>query len=78
MILFVLLYSVIFNDQFMADLIMKEFNPVKIKSMGRRIKGFNNQVWNEHKIKIVKKGNLAKVCLISIYFFNQTYVMLLL
>lgn len=39
--------------------------PVSHKRLGRQVKGFNENVWNEHCESIVKTGNMAKVCLRS-------------
>ncbi len=50
----------LFNDAETLEKIMKQEEPDKIKELGREIKGFDPEVWNEHKFNIVVKGNLAK------------------
>lgn len=50
----------LFNDLEVADEIMRENVPAKMRGLGRKIKNFNQSVWNEHKISIVFNGNLLK------------------
>ena len=58
-------FLVLFNDLKMAEQILKEQKPGKIKACGRKVKGFIDHVWTIKCQDVVKKGNLAKVC--SIY-----------
>lgn len=44
----------IFNAIFFAN------NPREYKALGRKIKNFDDKVWNEHKYDIVVSGNKAK------------------
>lgn len=50
----------LFNDDEILAKILEEEEPDKIKELGREIKGFDPDVWNDHKFDIVTKGNLAK------------------
>lgn len=40
-----------------AEAILKEQNPRKIKSLGRKVAGFNQKIWDQYKYKIVVNGN---------------------
>jgi len=50
----------LFNDQEMYRQILEETSQDRIKKMGRLIKNFDEQLWNEHKTKIVVQGNYLK------------------
>ena len=50
----------IFGDEETREKIMKETQADKIKELGREVKGFDPEVWNQHKFNVVVKGNLAK------------------
>ncbi|XP_057314510.1 uncharacterized protein F44E2.8-like [Hydractinia symbiolongicarpus] len=52
--------ALLFKDQEMASKIMKETNPRIIKSYGRKVKNFDDEVWTENCRDVVYKGNLAK------------------
>lgn len=52
--------SKLFNDEEVFEEIMKCKDPKKIKSLGRRVKNFNEEKWNKAKIDIVFKGNYLK------------------
>jgi hypothetical protein len=52
--------ALLFNDAEMASQIIKESNPKLVKAMGRKIKNFDQKVWDENKLKIVTKGNILK------------------
>lgn len=41
--------AMLFNDQEMADKILNSSNPVECKRLGRKVKNFNGDVWNEKK-----------------------------
>lgn len=49
--------AVLFNDANMANTIMKMVRPYDIKAAGKMVKGFNINVWNQHKLNIVITGN---------------------
>lgn len=52
--------ALLFNDKESYHKIMTANNPREYKAIGRKIKGFNQDVWDERKYDIVYKGNYAK------------------
>ena len=50
----------IFGDEETRQRIMKEEEPSIIKDLGREVKGFDPEIWDQHKFDVVVKGNLAK------------------
>ena len=52
--------ALLFNDKEIYNRIMKADNPGEYKSLGRKIKNFDENIWNEHRTEIVLKGNIAK------------------
>lgn len=50
----------LFNDRATEKLILEEKSPKKQKALGRQVKPFNDEVWNQHDMEIVEKGNYAK------------------
>ncbi|SHL94166.1 NADAR family protein [Chryseobacterium polytrichastri] len=50
----------LFNDNKTLEEILKSDSPNQAKSLGRKVKNFDPQRWNEEKYKIVRKGNLLK------------------
>lgn len=52
--------AMLFKDYQVAERILGTTNPKTIKSLGRSVKDFNEKIWNEHKVKIVSKGNWYK------------------
>jgi len=52
--------ALLFEDNEIAELIMKESNPREQKRFGRMIKNFNKSVWEKNCLAIVYEGNLAK------------------
>ncbi|NQY05808.1 MAG: NADAR family protein [Flavobacteriaceae bacterium] len=50
----------LFNDSEMLEAIINCNHPMEAKQFGRKVKGFDPELWNEHKYEIVKRGNLAK------------------
>ncbi|MFZ4931694.1 NADAR family protein [Chryseobacterium sp. Mn2064] len=50
----------LFNDGEMLEKILQSPSPNQVKSLGRKVKNFDPQLWEEHKYEIVKKGNLLK------------------
>ena len=50
----------LFNDLEIYNQILKCKSPVQFKQLGRKIKGFDEEVWKENRINIVYTGNLAK------------------
>lgn len=49
-----------FGDLSMAKKIIAESDPKKIKAMGRRVKHFDEDQWNQEKLAIVRQGNIYK------------------
>ena len=52
--------AILFNDEKMAKLIMKEENQATLKNMGRRVKNFDVRIWDDNKYAIITQGNLFK------------------
>ena len=52
--------AALFDDTKILTEIMHSKDQKYIKSLGRKIKGFDSTVWNKHKFSIVYQGNLAK------------------
>lgn len=50
----------LFNDEEEANNILKATDPFEMKRCGRRVKGFENDVWYKYCVGIVKKGVKAK------------------
>lgn len=50
----------LFGDNEMLEAIMKAKHPKEMKDYGRKVKGFNNEIWGSRCYDIVLKGNLAK------------------
>ncbi len=52
--------AMLFNDEDIANAIMRTRNPKEQKALGRQVRGFNSKKWNEHAINIVSEGNYQK------------------
>ena len=52
--------AILFHDFDSAKLILNTPNPKKVKELGRKVKGFNPETWDECKYSIVKRGLLYK------------------
>ena len=39
----------LFKDEEIAKMIINESNPAKCKKLGRKVRGFNEEIWNEKK-----------------------------
>ncbi|MDX7986002.1 NADAR family protein [Xenorhabdus sp. 12] len=50
----------LFNDLEVLEKIINAKNPGAAKAYGREIRRFNQSTWDEHRMKIVIEGNLAK------------------
>lgn len=50
----------LFKDYEILEEILKAKDQPEIKALGRKIRNFNDELWNKEKYNIVKKGNLAK------------------
>ena len=52
--------AALFGDADIAVKIMKTSDPKIIKSLGRKVKNYDDKLWNENKYKIVVNGNYFK------------------
>ena len=52
--------AIVFNDEEIASQILQETNPKVIKSLGRRVRNFDDNVWIEKCRDVIFEGNLAK------------------
>lgn len=52
--------AVLFGDYEIARQILKEKDFGKIKALGRKVRGFSDAVWNEHKVEIMYQGLYQK------------------
>lgn len=52
--------AVLFEDKAIAIEILKAQSPRDVRSLGRKVKNFNEQIWNEHRRSVVQRGNILK------------------
>ena len=52
--------ALLFDDQEVAALVLQTNNPRKIKSLGRKVQGFDEKVWEQNRWKIVYENSVAK------------------
>jgi len=52
--------AMLFNDLNTAQLILNQYEPSKMKELGRMVKNFVAKVWDANKYEIVKTGIKAK------------------
>lgn len=52
--------ALLFSDIEVFEKIMKSKYPKEIKALGRKVKNFDEEVWNKHKYSIVASGNYLK------------------
>ena len=52
--------ALVFDDADVAAQIMKANNPKTQKALGRKIQGFDDKTWNDHRERIVEEGNWYK------------------
>ena len=50
----------LFEDEEVAEKILKVTHPKQMKELGRLVKDFKQEVWEEHCYEIVKRGNMEK------------------
>lgn len=50
----------LFGDEVIRKAILDNQNPKIIKSLGRKVKNFDERIWKAHCQEIVRQGNLAK------------------
>lgn len=52
--------AIVFSDFYIASQILLTDDPKEQKALGRKIQGFNKDIWDSVCLSIVFKGNLAK------------------
>lgn len=52
--------AMLFDDHEILEEILKAESPNEAKSLGRKVKNFDPQVWDEHKYEIVMQANILK------------------
>jgi ribA/ribD-fused uncharacterized protein len=52
--------ALLFNDAETFHKIMNTKDPIRQKRLGRQVANFNDEVWNQYKLRIVYDGNKAK------------------
>ena len=52
--------ALLFNDMHNFREIMRAHTPQEFKHLGRQTQGFDGNIWNAHKDRIVVEGNIAK------------------
>lgn len=52
--------AILFGDAAVAQEIIRTKSPADVKSLGRKIKGFEEKFWDERKFEIVLQGNYHK------------------
>ena len=50
----------VFGDEAIKARVMEATHPKKMKQLGKKVKGFTNEVWDLHKRRVVTEGNIAK------------------
>jgi ribA/ribD-fused uncharacterized protein len=50
----------LFNDHEVFERIITKELPKDVKDLGKQVKNFDADIWNNHKYQIVKQGNLLK------------------
>jgi ribA/ribD-fused uncharacterized protein len=52
--------ALLFGDVATRDLVLQAPNPGAAKALGRQVRGFDEEVWLEHRFEIVVRANQAK------------------
>lgn len=52
--------ALLFNDQEIFERIIQKESPKDVKDLGRQIRNFDPEIWDNNKFQIVKQGNLLK------------------
>ncbi|MEP0266401.1 NADAR family protein [Dokdonia sp.] len=50
----------LFSDNEILEKIIKASHPNQVKKLGRKVSGFDPEIWDAHKYEIVKEGNYHK------------------
>lgn len=57
----IVLLTVLMDDKESAGIILALSEPEEIKKIGRHIKNFNKDLWENYCLDVVENGNMAKV-----------------
>ena len=52
--------AMLFGDTAIADKILKNGNPKTVKSLGRKVRNFDQNEWDKHSMNIVTRGLVLK------------------
>jgi ribA/ribD-fused uncharacterized protein len=52
--------ALLFDDSEVATQILEAVTPIEVKALGRQVKNFDEEIWNENRYRIVKEGNILK------------------
>lgn len=52
--------ALLFGDEKVALEVLKAGHPRGVKALGRKVKNFNEDLWQAHRESIVRKGNILK------------------
>lgn len=52
--------AILFNDAETAEQVLAATNPGEAKALGRKVLGFSEELWQEHRFETVVNANLAK------------------
>ena len=52
--------AMLFEDHQIAKKLLAATNPGEAKELGRQVRGFDQEKWEQHRIEIVVDGNVAK------------------
>ncbi|MDO4895796.1 MAG: NADAR family protein [Moraxella sp.] len=52
--------ALLFNDMEIFNEIIQSKHPKQAKDLGRKVKNFDENIWNEKRFEIVVQGNIAK------------------
>lgn len=50
----------LFGDEAIVPEILAASHPAEAKALGRKVRGFDNDVWEKHRFGLVVEGNVAK------------------
>lgn len=50
----------LFKDDYMLESILDAAGPKEAKALGRKVRGFSQAMWEQHRFEIVRQGNYAK------------------
>lgn len=52
--------ALLFHDSSVFEQVIQSSKPGDAKALGRKVKNFNDELWNEHRYAIVVQGNIHK------------------